>query len=248
MKHLLVIAGTGIKFLSHMTVEAMEYIRQAGRLLFLVNDPALESWIMKTNPLAENLNDIYFRHEVRLHAYEAITEKIISELASHPLVCVVFYGHPTVYCDPGLMAARRAREEGHEALVLPGISAFDCMAADLDIDLGTGGLVFHEATLLLNQRIVPDTRCHFILWQPAVTGVLTIVRETSDNQENRHRLMRYLLQYYPGAHPVTVYVASQYPHIRPYTETIALETLDIQSIPPLATLYIPPVASPSNLL
>jgi precorrin-2 methylase len=49
-------------------------------------------------------------------------------------VCAAFYGHPGVFVYASHQSIRLARAEGFEAQMLPGISAEDCVFADLGID------------------------------------------------------------------------------------------------------------------
>ncbi len=127
----LVVVGSGIKFLSHLTTEARAYIEQSDKLLYLVNDPAMQEWIEKANTNAESLAEIYHKHSLRRESYHAITEYILKILRQDQHVCVVLYGHPTVFSQPALNAVRQAQQQGYYTKILPGVSAEDCLFADL---------------------------------------------------------------------------------------------------------------------
>ena len=45
----LVVVGSGIKFMSHLTIEAKSYIEQSDKVLYLVNDPLMKKWIQDSN-------------------------------------------------------------------------------------------------------------------------------------------------------------------------------------------------------
>ena len=49
----LVLVGSGIKFVSHITNEAKASIEQADKVLYLVNEPAIGEWIRRTNSNSE---------------------------------------------------------------------------------------------------------------------------------------------------------------------------------------------------
>src|SRR5580658_7209196 len=133
----LVVVGTGIKFLSHLTTEATVYIEQSDKVLFLVNDPAIKEWIKKKNSCSESLDPLYTKYSLRQDCYQAITDHILKTLYERLHVCVVLYGHPGVFAQPGLDAVLQARKQGFYAVLLPGISAEDCLFADLLIDPGS---------------------------------------------------------------------------------------------------------------
>jgi hypothetical protein len=88
-------------------------------------------------------------------------------------VCVVYYGHPGVFVMPSHDSIRQARAAGFEAIMLPGISAEDCLFADLGIDPGRIGCQSFEATDFLVNRRKFDTSSHLILWQIGVIGDLS---------------------------------------------------------------------------
>ena len=54
-KNTLIIVGSGIKFMSHLTVETKACIIKADKVLYLVNEPLIEKWIKESNTSAESL-------------------------------------------------------------------------------------------------------------------------------------------------------------------------------------------------
>src|ERR1700722_13392083 len=133
----LVVVGSGIKFVSHLTTEAIAHIEKSEKVLYLVNEPAMKEWIQKKNKNSASLDPIYTQHEFRIDSYHAITDFILDEVRKNQHVCVVLYGHPAVFAKPGIDAVIQAKKEGYPAKMLPGISAEDCLYADLLINVGT---------------------------------------------------------------------------------------------------------------
>lgn len=235
----LVVVGVGIKFLSHLTIEARSNIEQSDIVLYLVNEPAMKEWIKQANPSTESLDNIYFKHESRLEAYKAITDYILTRLESGLHVCVVLYGHPTVFAMPALDAVKIAKNRGYNTKILPGISAEDCLFADLLVDPGVNGYMSFEATdLLIYQRKI-DPSCHLVIWQISVIGAQGHASE-HDNSAGQAILTEYLLKYYNKEHLITIYVAALYPTFEPIINTVKLSDLANYNIPVIASLYIPP--------
>ena len=83
----------------------------------------------------------------------------------------VFYGHPGVFVSPSHRSIEIARKEGFTAKMLPGISAEDCLFADLGIDPAIPGCVTYEATdmLVRNKPLVPSS--HLIVYQVGCVGI-----------------------------------------------------------------------------
>src|SRR5439155_2742798 len=140
-------------------------IEQADQVLYLVNDPAMKEWIKKINHCANSLDTLYKQDRLRHRCYQAITDHILETLYKNIHLCVVIYGHPAVFAQPGLDAVIEARKKGYDAKILPGISAEDCLFADLLIDPGTIGCQTFEATDFLIHRRKFDNSSHLILWQ-----------------------------------------------------------------------------------
>jgi uncharacterized protein YabN with tetrapyrrole methylase and pyrophosphatase domain len=236
----LVLVGSGIKFLAHLTSEAKAYIEQSDKVLYLVNDPVMQEWIQQANPKSESLETLYRAFPQRLACYQAITRYILEQVREQQHICVVLYGHPCVFAMPGLEAVKQAREEGIFAKILPGISAEDCLFADLCIDPGTQGCQSYEATdfLIRQRRFDPTT--HLLLWQADVIGLES--NPTSGvNRQGLTVLVTYLLAFYPPSHPVILYEAAQYPGFEPRIETVELEMLSVAALSSITTLYVPPL-------
>lgn len=235
----LTVVGTGIQFVGQMTIEAQAHIKQAEKVLFLVYDPIMADWIIDINPSAESLYPCYQQGESRMIAYEAMIERILCEVRKGLSVCAAFYGHPGVFVYPSHKAIKQARLEGYSAKMLPGISAEDCLFADLGIDPATTGCQSFEATDFLIYKRKFDTGCALILWQIGCIGDPTFSLEP-DSTGGLRVLTEYLCQYYDATHPAIIYEAAEYPIFEPSIEQLPLAKLPETHIPPLSTLYLAP--------
>ena len=235
----LTIVGTGIQFAGQMTLEVRAHIKQAEKVLFLVSEPVTADWIRDINPTAESLYPCYRQGESRMIAYVEMIECILCEVRKDLKVCAVFYGHPGVFVYPSHEAIKQARLEGYSAKMLPGISAEDCLFADLGIDPAMTGCQSFEATDFLIFKRKFDTGCALILWQIGSIGDLTFSLEPYSTR-GLHVLTEYLCQYYDANHPSIVYKAAEYPIFDPGIENIPLSKLPEAQISPISTLYIAP--------
>ena len=94
------------------------------------------------------------------------------------VVCI-FYGHPGVCAFPSHRALTIARQEGYMAKMLPGISAEDCMFADIGFDPLRYGCMTSEASELLLRNRPLDPSVYNIIWQVGTIGVSTTQFEAS---------------------------------------------------------------------
>lgn len=235
----LTVVGSGIKLISHLTTETKAYIKQSDVVLYLVNDPLMKEWIEKNNSHAESLDSLYTKYPLRLDCYRAIQDYILDTLFRNQHVCVVLYGHPTVYSQIALDAVKKARLKGYDAKILPAISAEACLFSDLLVDPGSCGCQSFEATDLLIHRRQFNTASHLILWQVGVIGALTHSHE-HNNQVGIKTLLDFLKERYPSDHKIIVYEAAQYPSFSPRIDEILLDQLPEAKLSRITTLYLPP--------
>lgn len=238
MKASLTIAGSGITFYSHLTHECEAYIRQSDIVLYLLNDPMMKEWINQHAKRAESLDSLYVKYEKRLDCYHAITDYILTCVRQVQHVCAVLYGHPCVFSKPGLDAVIQAEKEGFTTRILPGISAEDCLFADLKIDPSTSGCLSFEASdFLVFQRPV-DPACHLILWQ--IDAIGTLDNSSVANRNGLAILVDKLRKHYSTDHTVVIYEAVQHPGFRPRIEKVKLSALPNAELKKISTLYVPP--------
>ncbi|HAT9135725.1 TPA: SAM-dependent methyltransferase [Legionella pneumophila] len=234
--HKLIVVGTGIKSISHLTEETKRIIQKADKVLYLVNEDNIKQWIQREAKQAESLDPIYFSSDQRIEAYQALTNHIIDEYQKVSVLCVVFYGHPTVFADSALNAVRQIKKDGGDAIILPAVSAHDCLFSDLEIDPGSQGCFSIEATeLVLFERHI-DIHSHILLWQVANFG-----RTDGKFSDKLSILKNYLCRYYPDDHSVCLYEAASVPTQPPRIEWITLAKIDNIVINSITTVYIPPL-------
>ena len=236
----LVVVGTGIQLVSQMTIEAKAAIEEADKVLYLVADPATRYWIKKLNSGAESLHHFYEQGKPRIQTYLEMVEKALSYVREGLDVCVALYGHPGVFVFPSHEMVKRARAEGFQAKMLPGISAEDCLFADLGIDPSMHGCQSFEATDFLIHRRTFDTTSSLILWQIGVVGEAnyTLTLDT----KNLRILVEHLENFYDQSHQVAIYEASPYPTCDPTILWVALHDVPSSPVTPISTLYVPPKA------
>ncbi len=222
-------------------------IERADKVLYLVAEPAAEEWVRRLNPTTESLSDCYLEGQSRALAYEAMIERILSPVRKGLSVCAVFYGHPGVFVYPSHEAIRIARSEGLEARMLPGISAEDCLFADLGIDPARSGCQSYEATdFLVSERRI-DPRSSLILWQAGLVGRIEAHLDGfGDNRRGLSILRDVLLSQYPPEHDVVVYEASPYVVLESSIRVVPLGKLLEAPLSPVSTLFVPPLASKTS--
>jgi uncharacterized protein YabN with tetrapyrrole methylase and pyrophosphatase domain len=234
----LTVVGTGIQLGSHMTREARLRLEAADVVLSVVAEPGMQAVLEQLNPKTRSLHDLYELGESRAAAYQAMAEEIVRHVREGKDVVAAFYGHPGVFVAPSHEAIRMARAEGYRATMLPGISAEDCLFADLGVDPSRFGCQSYEATDFLVHRRRIDPSATLVLWQIGTVGSVLAAADTQPT--GLPVLVEALLEDYPPEHEVTVYEASPYPGFDPLVRTVQLGELSAEHVTALSTLYVPP--------
>ena len=125
--------------------------------------------------------------------------------------------------------------------MLPGISALDCLFADLGLDPGEVGCQEHEATDFLLRRRRFDPCSGLVLWQIGVVGVADFREEALWSREGLGILAECLLETYPSEHEVIVYEATTLPMLPSKILRMPLAALAAADVTAISTLYVPPL-------
>ena len=240
----LLVVGTGFMVSGQVTPEAKSAMEGADRLLHLVSDAATRDWIEHLNPSNESLYDAYAEGKLRTDSYEEMVQRILAPVREGASVCLALYGHPGVFVYPSHEAIRRARAEGYPARMLPGISAEDCLFADLDLDPAQQGIRSYEATDFLVSGRPVDPTSGLVLWQVGAIGVATFYNRSVWKTEGLVPLVERLLEHYPASHEVVLYTAATLPVAEPQVHRLRLNQLldppEGVEVSVAATLYVPP--------
>jgi uncharacterized protein YabN with tetrapyrrole methylase and pyrophosphatase domain len=235
----LTVVGTGIKLVAQTTPEARQAIEDADNVLYVVADKAMAHWIEQLRPDAESLLHLYGPDKDRIDTYEEMVNRILECVRTGHNVCAVFYGHPGVFVYPSHKAVRLARQEGYEAFMVAGISAEDCLFADLGVDPSSHGHQSYEATDFLVRKRRFDPHAGLILWQIGVIGDRSVRKVGTCNEEGLAILIEVLQEDYGAEHEVVVYEAAQWTIAEPSIQRVALAELGGARITPISTLYVP---------
>jgi len=236
----LVCVGVGITLGSHLTPLARSWIESADVVFVAVSDAIVERWLEEMRPNVRSLQPLYAEGKPRQRTYREMVQAILEEVRAGRKVCVAFYGHPGVFAWTPHRAIAVARKEGYFAHMEPGISAEDCLYADLGIDPGKFGCQHYDASHLLYWKRRIDPSAYLILWQAGMIGNGIQGMRSGGEAACRTLLAERLARDYPPDHKVIVYRAATLPIHAPRIETITLRRLATARIEAPDTLVLPP--------
>jgi uncharacterized protein YabN with tetrapyrrole methylase and pyrophosphatase domain len=231
--------GLGMMLGAHLSPRSRSHIEQADVVFAAVSDPLVELWLQQMHPDVRSLQPYYAEGKSRHDTYREMVEAILAEVRAGKTVCGAFYGHPGVFALAPHRAIELARKEGFEAHMEPGISAEDCLYADLGIDPGTVGCQHYEASQLMFYKRRIDPSAYLVLWQAGIAGDRSF-RRFATPAAYRQLLVDLLAEDYPLDHPCIVYEAATLPIQAPRIETVALGDLARTELRLQSTLVLRP--------
>ncbi|HTC27720.1 SAM-dependent methyltransferase [Dyella sp.] len=234
--------GLGMTLGSHLTPLARSHIEQADVVFAALSDGIVEMWLKRMHPDVRSLQPYYAEGKSRMKTYREWVDLMMTEVRTGKRVCGVFYGHPGIFAWSPRNAIETARSEGFDAHMEPGISAEDCLYADVGIDPGRFGCQHFEASQLLFYERRIDHTGYLVLWQVGLVGDWSLTRFRT-GPACRQLLVDVLSQDYPLDHEVIIYRGATLPIEQPRIRRIVLRDLPDVVLTPEETVVLPP-ASP----
>ncbi|WP_200948996.1 SAM-dependent methyltransferase [Frateuria sp. Soil773] len=231
--------GLGMTLGSHLTPLARSHIEQADVVFAGLSDGVVELWLQRMHPDVRSLQPYYREGKSRMKTYWQWVRLMLAEVRAGKRVCGVFYGHPGIFAWSPHKAVELARAEGFPAHMEPGISAEDCLYADLGIDPGRFGCQHFEASQLLFYQRRIDTAGYLVLWQVGLAGDRSLGRLRT-GPAYRQVLVDLLAQDYPLDHEVIVYRGATLPIEQPRIRRVALRELPHIPLTAEETVVLPP--------
>ncbi|UPG91741.1 SAM-dependent methyltransferase [Luteibacter aegosomaticola] len=231
--------GMGITLGSHLTPLSRSHIETADVVFAALSDHVVQLWLERLNADVRSLQPYYQPGKSRMRTYREWVEVMMTEVRAGKRVCAVFYGHPGIFAWSPHKVVEVARAEGYAAHMEAGVSAEDCLYADLGIDPGRVGCQHLEASQPLFFERHLDTTSYVVLWQLGVVGDRSLGRFLTPDAY-RELLTERLLADYPADHEITIYRAPTLPIHGPHIQRMALRDFSKGTFTGHETMVLPP--------
>lgn len=239
------IVGLGVLNIDQITRQTERAIRRSNEVLYVDTGVATRTFLdglcPKVTPLFATS---YEESGRRLNAYHQMAARVLDAALDHPPVTFAMHGHPIVGVYAPFLIKDTAGLLDLEVQVMPGISAMDCLFAELMVDPCVSGIQMYEATEMLLRRrpLQPDVPA--LIWQ--IGCVETALYTTRRSKPERfERLQSHLLHFYPPEHTVTAFYSTPHPLVRSDALRFALREMCAQAHALHAgfTLFVPPATA-----
>lgn len=235
----LVCIGLGMMLGAHLGPRARAQIEQSDVVFVAASDPLVELWVQSMHPDVRSLQHLYAPGKSRRDTYREMVAAMLGPALAGKRVCGAFYGHPGVFAQVPHQAIEEARSAGLPAVMEPGVSAEDCLYADLGVDPGQYGCAHFEASQFMFYRRTVDPAAYLVLWQIGVAGDRTM-RRCSTGPAWRRLLVERLEEDYPESHTVVLYEAATLALAGPRVDRMTLGEIVDADVRMHTTLVVPP--------
>ncbi|MEU2088808.1 SAM-dependent methyltransferase [Nocardia beijingensis] len=243
----LYLVGLGLKP-SHVTVETRTVLGRVNRILYASYVPATAEFLRELCPDIVDTSEFYVHGSDRLRTYKTMAARALEAALEMPPVALALYGHPLLLSLPSAICLRAGPRLGVRVRTLPGISALDCLMADLGIDIVGTGVQMHEATDILLYRRTLQPELAAVVWQVGLLGTRLHSADTGNTPDRIRELGEYLSRWYTADHPATLVVSAITDEpSRLYHSTVGQLGEVGELLTPATTLYLPPIPAPERV-
>lgn len=239
------VVGTGMVGYNQLTRETMSALEESERVYFAgTQDAVMAHFEAEYDTEVVDLRDEYTEGGSRLDTYERMAELVMegAEELDAP-VTFALYGHPMVFVSPSKFVLDEAPDRGLAVEVQPGISAMDCIYADVNFDPARNGVQMFEASDLLLREWELNPEVPTMIWQVGAVETAMYVKDWSE-PERFTRFREYLQQFYPDDHEVRLLQTATYPLAESQQVTVPLDEFETKHElidRGMYILYVPPV-------
>lgn len=235
----LVNVGLGMTLGAHITPLSRSTIENADVVFVAASNNIVEQWVEGMNNDVRSLQQYYNEGTSRMITYRKMVEVMMHEVRLGKKVCGAFYGHPGVFAWAPHESIKQARSEGYRAHMEPGVSAEDCLYADLGIDPGKYGCTHLEASQFMFRNKTFDASAYLILWQVGIAGDKSLAKFSTESKY-KQVLVDMLLETYPDDFKIILYECAVLPIEKTLIKVIKLSELAKATMSLKTTVVFPP--------
>jgi precorrin-3B methylase len=238
------IVGLGIVGTRQITKEVDYILKKSDHVFLLFTQNTMHDYI--TNEIGTEVTDLHEEYEEgsdRFDTYRRMADRVLNNAKNtNKSITHAPYGHPSIFVSPTRLIQEEGPKHGLRVKVVPGISAIDCIFAEIGLDPGTNGVQMYEASDFLLRKFEPNPYVPLFLWQIGAieTGLYSMKKS---KPERFSRIRQYLESFYPKSHILYLLRTATYPFTNSEQHGFQLKNFEKQhyKIDPVHTLYIPPV-------
>ncbi len=238
--------GSSLSGFFNITLDAVRHL-QAARvaILYALNEEHLQ-FLTQFNANIIDLNRTHYIDGVACEdVYADIMDFVLAE-ARRGQAAYVQQGSPAFQTYTALELTRRARAEGLEARILPGVSSLECLTTHLGLAHSLNDLQLYHCASVAAGAVRIDPRAPLLLFNVSVFAAQVVnTRSGLMKRDRLDALAAVLAGLYPPDHPVSLIHLKPDGGVRARASTVGRLASDIEAADAGITLHIAPL-SPSR--
>ncbi|WP_328786187.1 MULTISPECIES: SAM-dependent methyltransferase [unclassified Streptomyces] len=240
----IIVVGTGMLPPRDLTAAGAEAIRSADAVVYSATWPGIKQWLSNVGGRQIiDISHLYQLNEVDMDNYDAILRALLDLAREHRSVAYLVPGTPHLGVSNTSTLVQIARDtDGLEVEVIPGVSSFDTIATDLDVDYLSRGTTVIDSNRLLMYRVKLDPTLGVLIYHPASVGNARVDYETPWSSNNLVLLQDYLLNAFDAQHPYYAVLSASAPgrHAEVTRGELGRLAADARVFQYGSSLYLPP--------
>jgi uncharacterized protein YabN with tetrapyrrole methylase and pyrophosphatase domain len=207
------LVGAGILPTRDITAGGMDAIRSAKVAVYSATWPGIGRWLAELGARRiEDISSLYKLNGVDSENYDAILKAVLGLARECGDVAYLVPGNAHLGVSNTSALTKLARDlDDLEIEVVPGISSFDTIAADVDVDYLSRGTTVIDSNRLLMYKVELDSTLGALIYHPASVGNARVDFEAPWESNNLSILQDYLLRTYDAEHPYYAVISASAP-------------------------------------
>ena len=165
----LYLVGAGVSFPQNLTLQSIEVLTECNRICSTLPQDVLDALPNELRAKCVSLWPLYQENRIRSENYKDVARAVLETAATHSPVAWLTPGHPLIFDSVLQDLLKAGHAQGWEVCVVPAISSFDTIFAQIGYD-PAGGLLVYEATSAVRANVPLQPWLATLLLQPGAFG------------------------------------------------------------------------------
>ena len=197
--------GSGIYSFFDLTLYTQHLLQSCQSVFYLHDLPSLERYLARLTSNPINLMPLYYVDgRKRSDIYVDITDHVIRGGLENPPVAFLMHGHPLVFSSISQMIIQEGKRVGLPVTVVPALSSLDRMFVDLGLDISTRGIQVLHTSMAVSTKLSLNPLVDVLFMQIGAIQDNRASRKKAVMKEQILPFKRYLLDFYPGSHTLSI--------------------------------------------
>ncbi|MDU9142595.1 hypothetical protein RW675_18805 [Klebsiella aerogenes] len=235
------VVGTGIKGIKHITLEAVNNFSECKKTLLFFPQNELLKYFEKNRLPYDDITNLYVNGNEDMSNYTSLLNRVFDEVSLNDDIVFCIPGHPRFGVTLIKLLNARANQSGIKLTVTLGLSSFDTMLNDIELDPIEQGAATLDANLLILLDYNMEPRINYFLYHICSVGTTRTFIKDPVQDNAIHYLKAKLLKHYPEDHTLKMVSSAEFGREQAIIREVRLG--DLESLLPYitfsSTLFVP---------